>query len=64
MRRTPLPQDDNRDDVDKHHDKYDGNDDDKHRGAVETNTGESDGADCYLEPFDKIEIRYVEVSMV
>ena len=43
MRRPPLPQDDDRDDVEKHRD--DNNGDDHHRGAVETNAGEIDGAE-------------------
>ena len=46
--RPPHPEDDDRDDVDKHREnENDGDDDsgsDNHRGAVETNEGESDGA--------------------
>ena len=58
IRRPPCPQDNDRDDVDKHR----GND--NQRGAVETNVGESDGADCYLAPFDSTMIWYVVSAMV
>ena len=57
MRRPPRPQDDDRDD-------NNGDNNDDHRRAVETNTGESDGADCYLSLFDNTMIRYVVVAMV
>ena len=59
MRRPPRPQDNNRDDVEKHRD-----DDDNHRKAVETNAGERDGANCYLEPVDNTTIWYVVAAMV
>ena len=63
-RRPPRPQDDNRNDVDeqRNNDNSDYNDD--HRGAVETNSGESDGANCYLALFDNTTIQYVVVAMV
>ena len=63
-RRPPRPQDYDGDDVDEHRDENDGNDDDDHYGAVETNAGEIDGADCYLAPFDNTMILYVVVAMV
>ena len=44
IRRPPRPQDDDVDDVDEHRNDNDGDDNNDHRGAVETNTGESDGA--------------------
>ena len=65
MRRPPHPQYDDRDDrsdVDEHCNDDDDNDD--HRGSVETNAGERDGADCYLAPFDNTTIRYVVAAMV
>ena len=43
MRRPPRPQDDNHDEADKHRD--DDDDDKDHRGAAETNAGESDRDD-------------------
>ena len=43
-RRPPRPQDDDVDDVGEHRNKN-GDDNDDHCGAVETNAGESDGAD-------------------
>ena len=39
-------------------------DDDDHHREVETNGGESEGANCYLSPFDNKTIRYVVVVMV
>ena len=63
MRRPPRPQDGDRNDVDKHRDDDSHNNDD-HRGAVETNAGESHGADCYLELFDNTTIWYVMALMV
>ena len=63
-RRPPRPQDYNRDDVHKHCDNDDGNDNDNHCGAVVANAGESNRADCYLEPFDNTKIRYVVAAMV
>ena len=44
MRRPTQPQDDDRDDVDKHRNNENGDDNDDHRVAVETNAGESDRA--------------------
>ena len=46
MRRPPRPQEDNRNDVDERRDDNDGKEDndDDHRGAVDMNAGESDGA--------------------
>ena len=44
MRRTPCPQDDDGDNVDKHCKDDNGEDNNDHRGAVETNKRESDGA--------------------
>ena len=64
MRRPPCPQDDNRNDVNGHRDDNGGGDNDDHNGAVETNSGESDRANCYLAPFDNTTIRYVVVAMV
>ena len=62
MKRPPRSQDDNRNDVDKHcDDDYDGDNNDNHRGAVETNKEESDGSDCYLEPLHNTKIWYVVV---
>ena len=54
MRRPPRPQDNGRDDVDKHHD--DNND---HCRAVETNAGESDGAN-EIEGYDIEEAYEIE----
>ena len=48
-RRPPRPKYNDFGDVDKHRDDNDGDDDDDHCGAVETNAGESDGADEYGE---------------
>ena len=45
MRRPPLPQDEDRNNIDKHRDDDGGNKDNDHRGAVETNAEESDRAD-------------------
>ena len=59
MMRPPRPQNDDCNDVDKHR-----NDDDGHYGEVETNAGDSDGANCYLAPFDNTTIRYVVAAMV
>ena len=59
IRRPPHPQDDDRDVVDKNRDDDDGDDNDDHRGAVEINAGESDGADCYLALFANRTFRYV-----
>ena len=60
MRRPPFPQDDDCD----NDDDDDDDDDDEHRRAVETNTGESNRDDCYLEPFDNTTIRFVVAAMV
>ena len=57
MRRPPRPQDNDGDNDDC-------NDNDDHRGAVETNAGKSNGSDCYLAPFDNTTIRYVVAAMV
>ena len=62
MRRPPHPQDDDRDDIDKNCD--DGDDNDDHRGSVETDAGERGESDCYLAPFDNTTIRYVVAAMV
>ena len=62
MRRPPCPQDDDRDDVDEDCEEDDENYD--HHGEVEKNAGESDGADCYLAPFDNTPIQYVVAAMV
>ena len=43
MSRPPCHQYDNLNDVDEHRNNDDGENDDDHRGAVETNAGESDG---------------------
>ena len=64
MSRPPRPQDDNRDDVDKHGNDDDGEDNNNHRRAVETNVEERDGADFYLVPFNNTTIRYVLAAMV
>ena len=64
MRRPSRPQDDNRDDVNGHRDDDGGGDNDDHHGAVETNAGESDRANCYLAPFNNTTIRYVVAAMV
>ena len=56
IRRPPCPEDDD--------DDCDDDDDDNHRGAVETNAGESDGADCYLSLFANITIWCVVAAMV
>ena len=45
MRRPPRPQDNDRDNVDKHRDNDDGDNNDDHHGPVETNAGESNRAD-------------------
>ena len=45
MRRPPRPQDDDRNNVDKHYDNANGEEDDDHHGEVEKNEGESDGPD-------------------
>ena len=58
----PGPKDDDRDNVDKHQD--DDDDDDDHSGVVETNAGESNGANCYLVLFANTAIRYVVAAMV
>ena len=53
MRRTSFPHDDDRDDVNEHRKNgNDGKDNDNHCGAVETNAGDIDGADCYLAPLN------------
>ena len=61
MRRPPRPQDDDRDDIDKHCNDDNSNDNDYHCGAVEMNAGESDGADDIegdnIEEADEIEDR-------
>ena len=59
QRSTRRPPD--HDNVDKH---YDDDDNDDHRGAAETNAGESDGANCYLAPFKNTTIWYVVTAMV
>ena len=68
MRRPPRPQDNNRDDVEKHRDDVNGHrngdDGNDHRRAVETSTGERDGDDCYLAPFDNTATWYVVAAMV
>ena len=61
MKRPPRPQDDDIGDVDEHRGDDNG---DGHCGAVETNAGESDGADCYLVLFNNTTIRYVVAAMV
>ena len=48
IRRPPSPKDNDRKEVDKHRDDDDDDNDDEHREAMETITGESDRADCYL----------------
>ena len=50
--------------VGKHRNDNNNEDDDDHRKAVETNAGESNGADCYLEPFDNTMIQYLMAAMV
>ena len=57
------PQDDDRNDIDKHRDD-DGDEDENHRGAVEMNSGDSDRYDCYLAPFHNTTIWYVVTAMV
>ena len=61
MRRPPQIQDDDRNDVDKYHNKDDGDGDDDHHGEVETSAGESDGANkiegADTEDADEIEER-------
>ena len=65
IRRPPSPQANNCDDSDKHFNNGDnGNDNDNHRGAVETNTGESNEANFYLALLDNTTIRYVVAAMV
>ena len=65
IRRPPRPEDDDRNDVNEHcDDNDDDNDDDDHGGAVETNEGESDRADCYLALFANTTIWYVVAAMV
>ena len=65
MRRPSCPQDDDRDDVNKHHNNgNNGEDNGNHCGAVETNAGEIDGDDCYLAPLKNITIQYVVAAMV
>ena len=64
IRRSPCPQDNDRNNIEKHRDDENGGDNDDHIGAVETNSGESDGADCYLVPFDNKTIWYVVEAMV
>ena len=64
MRRPPRPQDDNRDDVDEHRDGKNGDNNDDHRGAVETNAGERDRANCYLALFNNTTIWHVVAAMV
>ena len=65
MIRPPRPQDNDRNDVGKHRNDGDGDDDD-HCGAVETNTGERDEADNIkggdIEEADEIEEKYDEES--
>ena len=59
MRRPPQPQDNDPDNVDKH--CNDGDNDDDHRGAVETNAVESDWSNKIkgdnIEEANKIEVR-------
>ena len=66
--RPPCPEDDDRNDVDEHRNdednEYDEDEDNDHRRAVETISGESDGADCYLELFANTTIWYVVAAMV
>ena len=64
MRSPPCPQDDDRDDVDKHRDDDERNDNDDHRGAVETNAGESNGYYCHLALFNNTPFRYVVEAIV
>ena len=64
MRRPPRPHDDDRDDVDEHRDNDNGDDDVEHCGALEKKSEESNGADCYLAPFNNTTIRYVVAAMV
>ena len=64
MKRPPRPQDENRNDVGKHRDNDNGDDNGDHRRAVEMNVLESDWADCYLAPFNNTTIRYVLAAMV
>ena len=64
IRRPPFSQYNDRNDVDEHRNNNSGNDNDDHRRAVETNAGESDGADCYLAPFKNTTIWYVVAAMV
>ena len=64
-RRTPRPQEDDRDNVDEDcNDDDDEDDNNDHRRAVETNAGKSDGAECYLSPFDNTTIWYVVAAIV
>ena len=58
IRRPPRPEDDDRNNIDKHRDNGD------HYGAVEKNTGESNRADCYPIPFANTTIWYVVAAMV
>ena len=45
--RPLCPEDDDRDNVDKHRDDDNNNENDNHHGLVETVAVESDGANCY-----------------
>ena len=51
-------------DVEKHCDDDEVNNNDNHRGAVVFNAGEIDRADCYLAPFENITIWYVVTAML
>ena len=64
IRRPPRPQDNDRGNVDEHRNDDNGDDDNDHQGAVETNVGESNGANCFLAPFDNTTIQYVVEAMV
>ena len=63
-RRPPCPWEDDHNDVDEHRDDDNGNNDDGHCGSVDTSTGESNGAYCYMLPFNNATIRYVVAAMV
>ena len=57
MRSPPQPQDNDRNDV--YEQRYDGDDNEEHRGEVETNSGESNGANK-IEGADIKEIYEIE----
>ena len=64
MSSPPRLQDNDRNDVDKHRDEDNSDDNDDYYRAVETNARESEGADCYLAPFNNKTIRYAVAAMV